>query len=385
VDQIAALETLMQKEISRLETSLQASQAQSQNQQTRITQLDDQQKQFVEKQVILEATTRTLRMALETLNEVNQQQAQALANLAEETDCRLQASQSDINNLSGKQARHKEKLNDISSLVLGQGREINNLGYSIENQQLNNQTHYRKLTVGLTTLAMTVMGAFLYFHYSPDASSVDALEGSTLAEMSQQMEQNAQQVAQNARQVEQNAQQTATVSASLNEQMTDLKVEITRFESESQAVSKGYYQQANDKILALQAQLVELQDSLTGLEDQLAAPVLPQGRAPTAFVALNDNAWIDGLDPTHYSIQLLGSHRKESLISFVNQNIDSLGAQPLSYNASSYQGRDWYNLFYGDFATGAEARAVLATLPHEIQSQGPWIRSIWAIQKHGVK
>ncbi|WP_369414627.1 SPOR domain-containing protein [Photobacterium atrarenae] len=44
-------------------------------------------------------------------------------------------------------------------------------------------------------------------------------------------------------------------------------------------------------------------------------------------------------------------------------------------------GNRWYAVIYGDFATKAEAKRIIDTLPTRIRQQGPFVRSFAEVQQ----
>ncbi|MDX5299742.1 MAG: SPOR domain-containing protein [Gammaproteobacteria bacterium] len=107
----------------------------------------------------------------------------------------------------------------------------------------------------------------------------------------------------------------------------------------------------------------------------------PDARGTLPVLPIQDAVWLATRDSGHYSIQLVGVRQFSSLADFVNRNAGTLAHHPIAFSKASYQGSDWFNLYYGDFATLAEARAALAGLPPTLKANQPWVRSIGAIQR----
>lgn len=82
-------------------------------------------------------------------------------------------------------------------------------------------------------------------------------------------------------------------------------------------------------------------------------------------------------DPRHYTVQILGMHNKAKLKNFVN---DAKLQGKVRYCRGAHQGKPWYVVVYGEYATKDEAQKVLAGLPEEVKKQKPWIRSFASLQ-----
>lgn len=78
-------------------------------------------------------------------------------------------------------------------------------------------------------------------------------------------------------------------------------------------------------------------------------------------------------DSLHYAIQLLGVSNESALKQFIAKNHL---ADKTTYLHSYRQGKDWYTLLYGRYATEQAAQSVLQSLPQSIQDLHPWIRNV---------
>jgi septal ring-binding cell division protein DamX len=77
------------------------------------------------------------------------------------------------------------------------------------------------------------------------------------------------------------------------------------------------------------------------------------------------------LTDRHYVIQLIGFRSKSSLEPFARR----FGvADRARYMRSSYQGKDWYVVLIGKYATEAEGLAAAHQLPEKLQQLKPWVR-----------
>ncbi|GAA5316785.1 MAG: hypothetical protein AseanaTS_19890 [Candidatus Pelagadaptatus aseana] len=135
--------------------------------------------------------------------------------------------------------------------------------------------------------------------------------------------------------------------------------------------------------LALQESLSQVADKVAALELSLYGAPEEAGSLSTPALTIHNNDWIQAQNPEHYVIQLVGVYREGSVIGFTNRFAEQLAQFPLSANVSQYRGQNWYNLFYGSFATFAEAQQALDSLPMKVQRNSPWVRRMADVQSAG--
>jgi septal ring-binding cell division protein DamX len=58
-----------------------------------------------------------------------------------------------------------------------------------------------------------------------------------------------------------------------------------------------------------------------------------------------------------------------------------LALDSIAYSVSEGAEGERYNLFFGVFATLAQARAAIATLPAELRVNQPWVRPMRSVQE----
>ena len=97
-------------------------------------------------------------------------------------------------------------------------------------------------------------------------------------------------------------------------------------------------------------------------------------KKPTMF---RTREWVVAIASSHYSAQLLGSYNESTAIEFIEKA--GLVDTPLYYLKTLYKGRDWYVVFYGDFASKKIAQAAILAAPKVVRKQGPWLRSFSGI------
>jgi len=178
--------------------------------------------------------------------------------------------------------------------------------------------------------------------------------------------------------------ETAQQSEARTQLMGDiagLKAQFAALEASAAAVDERDSAQLDH----LTATLASVQSGMDGLKFQVEGPGNRNGNVTKSLIPINDASWVAQRNPAHYSLQLLGAYEQGHLVSYVNQNEQVLNGKLLSFNKSQHIQRDWYNLYYGDFASFAEAQAALSALPLRLKTNYPWIRSFNSIQKGAVK
>jgi len=74
-----------------------------------------------------------------------------------------------------------------------------------------------------------------------------------------------------------------------------------------------------------------------------------------------------------YTIQVIAVDRESKLPAFAKKLPTD---QPIWGNYKQVNGTNWYTILYGDYASRAEAKAAIATLPQEFQKLKPFTKSI---------
>ena len=119
-----------------------------------------------------------------------------------------------------------------------------------------------------------------------------------------------------------------------------------------------------------------------------AVPV-KEATKPAAFTTVNSaeqweyRTWLMQRDPTHYTLQLLGSANKQRVLDFIQQFGPNSNAK-LAYFPTLHEGQPWYVVIYGDFATAELAVAASPDVQPAMVLTDPWARSFGSIQS-GVK
>jgi succinoglycan biosynthesis transport protein ExoP len=93
---------------------------------------------------------------------------------------------------------------------------------------------------------------------------------------------------------------------------------------------------------------------------------------------IKGESWILKQNPDLYTIQLLGSVDRQSLLRFARTH--GIENKVACYH-KFHKGIDWYSLIYGLYPKCAVAREELKNLPDELLKSSPWILSVADIQK----
>jgi len=106
------------------------------------------------------------------------------------------------------------------------------------------------------------------------------------------------------------------------------------------------------------------------------APIPP---AQTVSPFFRSQSWVMKQAPSYYSAQVLGSYHEATALGFI-ENAGS-ARDKLFYLKTSYKGRLWYVVLYGQFSSKKEAREAIVSAPKGIRKEKPWLRSFQGILK----
>lgn len=163
--------------------------------------------------------------------------------------------------------------------------------------------------------------------------------------------------------------------------LAGLQGDIAQLQGNQSTLLSGQQGQ-HEEIGKIRGQLGKLESTLASLRTRLQQRL--GGNAKTAAspaLKLHDSRWLASRPSGHYVIQLAGTRDQSSLARLVNNNVSTLGKQPLSVASTQRDGQTWHHLMYGDFATRSEAQAALARLPSTLQQAKPWVRQIGSVVK----
>lgn len=93
-------------------------------------------------------------------------------------------------------------------------------------------------------------------------------------------------------------------------------------------------------------------------------------------------AWIAGLDPDVYTLQLLSDTDESNVRRFVNRNLEpELGG----YLSSRIKDKVWFSVVYGAYPSYETAKAAVDQLPDSLRKLKPWIRKVESVQKQMLR
>lgn len=110
--------------------------------------------------------------------------------------------------------------------------------------------------------------------------------------------------------------------------------------------------------------------AVTSNKTKNPAPILAQDNIKA------HEAWLWSQDPSHYTLQLLGTHQLDKVKQFIKQH--QLQGKVIYYHTLRDR-QDWYILLYGTYPKNSDARLALQQLPSPIKKLSPWVRNFSAV------
>jgi septal ring-binding cell division protein DamX len=92
--------------------------------------------------------------------------------------------------------------------------------------------------------------------------------------------------------------------------------------------------------------------------------------------------WLAGRDPTHYTLQVLSHTNEASVRRYLE---DHFADGEAGYFAFELDGKTWYTVVYGDYASYTQATAAGEALSTRLQGSNPWVRKLAIIQKAAIR
>ncbi len=315
------------------------------------------------------------------------------------TEASFQKIQANKAHIEGLNALHKDQKSSLTALSEDHDSltlHVDIIADKVANLELDTASHWRSTRKGFKMVAgvgagvtIALASTMAWFEINPTSmpefaktqmaslsSSVFALN-SSLTELKTET----------AQQAEARTQLMSDI-ASLKAQFAELETNASvagENNATRQAALNTQVEAVSGQLGHLTATLAAVQKGMDDLKFQVEGPGNKNGKVTTSLVPLQNASWVAQRDPAHYSIQLVGAYEQNHLVSYVNQNESALKGALLSFNKSQHIKRDWYNLYYGDFASFAAAQRALAALPLRLKTNYPWVRSFSAIQKGAVK
>jgi SPOR domain len=90
--------------------------------------------------------------------------------------------------------------------------------------------------------------------------------------------------------------------------------------------------------------------------------------------------WLLAQDASSFTIQIRGFYNEAFLLRFIRKN-QAVMQNEIAYSQSNFNGKTWYQLFYGLYPTKNEAQHAIDHLPPSFRKQKPWIRGLSSVQK----
>jgi len=99
--------------------------------------------------------------------------------------------------------------------------------------------------------------------------------------------------------------------------------------------------------------------------------------AASSSAAASSSSASKSLPGGSYTLQLSGASKAESLNAWAKkQNLSAYHVYKTTRN-----GQSWYVLVSGSYATPAEAKRAVASLPAEVRAQNPWVKPVSQVKK----
>ncbi|WAT00821.1 SPOR domain-containing protein [Rouxiella chamberiensis] len=80
---------------------------------------------------------------------------------------------------------------------------------------------------------------------------------------------------------------------------------------------------------------------------------------------------------SHYTLQLSGASQANSLNTFARQQ----GLKNFYVYQTARDGKPWFVLVSGNYASSAEAKRAIASLPADVQAKKPWVKPVHQVQQ----
>lgn len=146
----------------------------------------------------------------------------------------------------------------------------------------------------------------------------------------------------------------------------------------TQAASQGQKQALQALKLVKQSSAVQNE---TQKKHRFSARYLKSNRSQSAVQQASYNKSASNPTATTipgFTLQLMGTHDKQSLIDFIMTNNLQDKA---TYYRRSYDGQDWYVLVSGRYASQQEALNAIDQLPETLKSMNPWVKPLGLVKQ----
>ncbi|MBA0168684.1 MULTISPECIES: SPOR domain-containing protein [Pectobacterium] len=109
----------------------------------------------------------------------------------------------------------------------------------------------------------------------------------------------------------------------------------------------------------------------------VASASKPAANAKATPAAAGQNVSVQNAPASHFTLQLSSASRADTLKAYAKQN-------NLTHSwvyETKRDGKSWYVLVTGVYASSAEAKQAIATLPAEVQAKKPWVKPIRQVKQ----
>ncbi len=118
---------------------------------------------------------------------------------------------------------------------------------------------------------------------------------------------------------------------------------------------------------------IDINNEISKLPVKQILPVIKASK-----IEVKNEVWLKKQKPKYYTLQVLGAYDKITLSKFLEQH----KLKEVAMYKTSFQGRNWYVLLYGNYSSYSKATTALAKLPASLRnSTKPWIRTFGSVQK----
>lgn len=175
----------------------------------------------------------------------------------------------------------------------------------------------------------------------------------------------------------------AKAAEKTNPKLLDEKGELVLVEAKpkpvEKAVEKTIVLAAAEKSVATK---VAVEPTKTVTEEPKRNIVPQKTVANTSPNGYHREDWLLKKEGDTYTLQLIGAGDEASVKRFLKGFAKQ---DQLAYFESSYKGKPWYVVVYGEFESKEAARSAIGTLPKHVQNGKPWLRSMKDIQTSILK
>lgn len=105
----------------------------------------------------------------------------------------------------------------------------------------------------------------------------------------------------------------------------------------------------------------------------------PREAAAPAHAAVESGsvAALKSAPGSHFTLQLSGASQSNSLNAFAHQQ----GLKNYTVYQTERDGKPWFVLVSGNYASSAEAKRAIASLPADVQAKKPWVKPVHQVQQ----